>query len=172
MQTNQAGLDLIKSFEGCKLTAYRDVVGILTIGYGHTGPDVKDGLTWTQQQADDALAHDLQKFETAVSECVTTSISANQFSALVCFAYNCGAGNLRSSTLLKDVNAGNVSDAAAQFGRWNKAGGNVVAGLTRRRQAESDLFSKSDSDVQSSGDVLPNGPTDSDINNALAGVEK
>jgi lysozyme len=167
MQTNQAGLDLIKSFEGCKLDSYQDVVGIWTIGYGSTGPDIQGPMSWTQEQADERLAHDLQKFETGVSSHVTSQLTSNQFSALVCFSYNVGLGNLESSTLLKDVNAGNFADAAAQFLRWNKAGGNVVAGLTRRRQAESDLFSKPDS----SQDQLPAGPTDADINDQLSSTE-
>ena len=171
MQTNQAGLDLIKSFEGCKLQAYRDVVGVLTIGYGHTGSGVQDGLSWTQQQADAALASDLHKFEVGVSNLAKVELTSNQFSALVCFAYNCGLGNLGSSTLLKCVNASDTQGAAAQFMRWNKAGGNVVSGLTRRRQAESTLFLKSDG-VQSSQDQLPAGPSDDDINNELASVEK
>ena len=171
MQINQAGLDLIKSFEGCKLQSYQDVVGVWTCGWGSTGPDISGPMTWTQAQADARLAHDLQKFENGVNSCVKVELTDNQFAALVCFAYNCGLGNLQSSTLLKCVNASDTAGAAAQFLRWNKAGGNVVPGLTRRRQAESDLFLKSDG-VQSSGDQLGSGPSDDDINSALASVEK
>ena len=172
MEINQAGLDLIKSFEGCKLNAYKDVIGVVTIGYGHTNPGVLQmGTTWTQDQADAQLKQDLAKFENGVSSYVTVPLTDNQFAALVCFAYNCGLGNLQSSTLLKCVNANDMTGASAQFDRWNKAGGNVVPGLTRRRQAESDLFLKSDG-VQSSQDQLPSGPSDDDINSALASVEK
>ena len=172
MEINEAGLDLIKSFEGCKLNAYKDVIGVVTIGYGHTNPGVLQmGTTWTQDQADARLKQDLTKFEHGVSSYVTVPLTGNQFAALVAFSYNCGLGNLQSSTLLKCVNANDMAGASVQFGRWNKAGGNVIAGLTRRRQAESDLFSKSDT-VQSSGDQLGNGPSDSDINDALSSVEK
>ncbi|WP_406850154.1 lysozyme [Chromobacterium phragmitis] len=140
MKTNASGIRLIKQFEGLRLAAYQDMVGVWTIGYGHTGPDVKAGLTITQQQADQLLAADLQKFEAGVSLAVTVSLNANQFSALVSFSYNLGLGNLRSSTLLRLLNQGDFAGAAAQFPRWNRAGGQVVAGLTRRRLAEQALF--------------------------------
>ena len=172
MKTNQAGINLIKSFEGCKLKSYQDVVGVWTIGYGSTGPDIRGPMSWTQEQADARLAHDLVKFETGVSNCVKVELTNNQFAALVCFAYNVGLGNLQSSTLLKKVNLDDTQAAAAEFLRWNKAGGNVIAGLTRRRQAESDLFSKPDDEVQSSSDQLPDGPTAEEINKALENVEK
>jgi len=171
MQTNQAGLSLIKSFEGCKLKSYQDVVGVWTIGYGSTGPDIKAGMNWTQAQADARLTHDLLKFEAGVTGCVKATLTPNQFSALVCFAYNVGLGNLQSSTLLKKVNASDMTGAAAEFLRWNKAGGAVIPGLTRRRQAESDLFAKSE--VQSSqGQQLPNGPSEDEMNKMLEDVEK
>ncbi|MFB0823846.1 lysozyme [Chromobacterium violaceum] len=140
MKTNAAGISLIKQFEGVRLAAYQDMVGVWTIGYGHTGPDVKAGMTITQQQADQLLAADLEKFETGVRKAVIVPLNANQFSALVSFSYNLGLGNLRSSTLLRLLNKGDYNGAAAQFPRWNRAGGQAVPGLTRRRKAEQALF--------------------------------
>lgn len=144
MTINAAGLALIKEFEGCKLVAYPDPGtggDPWTIGVGHTGDDVYEGLEITQEQADALLAQDLSRFEAGVSQLVTAPIGENQFSALVAFTYNVGLGNLKSSLLLRCVNMSNHPDAAAQFLRWNRAAGKVMAGLTRRRQAESDLYS-------------------------------
>lgn len=140
MKTNQAGLALIKQFEGLRLIAYQDVVGVWTIGYGHTGKDVTPGLVITQTQADQMLCGDLACFETGVSNLVTVALNENQFSALVSFSYNLGLGNLGSSTLLRLLNAGDYQGAAAQFPRWNRAGGKVYDGLTKRRLAEQALF--------------------------------
>lgn len=135
------GLALTKRFEGCRLTAYKDSVGVLTIGYGSTGAHVTTGMALTQAQADTLLLRDIARFETGVNKLVTFShLTQNQFDALVDFAFNLGLGNLASSTLLKCVNAGNLSQAADEFLRWDKAGGKVFAGLTRRRQAERSLF--------------------------------
>lgn len=139
---NEAGLNLIKSFEGCKLTSYYDSVGVITIGFGHTGSDVEEDMTITQDQADALLASDLKKFEDGVNSLVTTDISENQHAALVSFAYNLGLHSLSTSTLLKLVNEDNFDDAAPQFLRWNRAGGQVLAGLTRRRETEMELFKK------------------------------
>lgn len=139
---NQAGLALIKSFEGCELTAYRDAVGVLTIGYGHTGPDVHPDQVITQKQADYLLATDLIKFETAVSGLLERSVTPNQFAALVSFAYNLGAGALQTSTLLRLTNKGDFVGAAKQFSRWANAGGQQLEGLVRRRAAEAALFLK------------------------------
>lgn len=140
MKINQAGLDLIKSFEGCKLTAYQDIIGVWTIGYGATGPGIGPNVGWSQEEADQRLAADLERFERGVESMLTREISENAFSALVCFAYNVGLHNLETSHLLLKVNDGDMSGAAAQFLRWDRAGGNEVAGLLRRRQAESALF--------------------------------
>jgi lysozyme len=138
---NQTGIDLIKVFEGCKLEAYQDVVGIWTIGYGHTGPEVVKGLKWTQAQADTALHKDLEEFCRSV-EAMTKSVplTDNQFAALVSFAFNLGAGRLRTSTLLKKVLTKDWAGAKLEFAKWDKAGGKPVPGLTRRRRAEADLF--------------------------------
>ena len=141
-KTGPAGIDLIKQFEGQRLTAYQDIVGVWTIGYGHTGPDVKPGLNITQQQAEQLLINDLARFARDVNDLVTVQINQNQFDALVSFAYNLGVGALQKSTLLRLLNAGSYQPAADEFPRWNRAGGNVVAGLTRRRAAERQLFLK------------------------------
>lgn len=139
MRTSQKGIDLIKKFEGCRLEAYKCPAGIWTIGYGHT-KGVKDGMIITQEQAEEFLREDLRIFEQTVESCVKVPLSQNQFDALVSFCYNCGSGALRTSTLLRLLNDGKYSDAGKQFLRWNKAGGRVLAGLTRRREEEKKLF--------------------------------
>lgn len=141
MKINQKGLDIIKSFEGCKLMAYLCPAKIATIGYGHTGADVKLGMNITLAQAEKLLQQDLAKFETGVTNLVTSAINENQFSALVSFAYNCGLGNLKSSTLLHKLNV-NPKDITIknEFAKWNKAAGKELAGLSRRRKIESDLY--------------------------------
>lgn len=139
MQISKAGLDLIKNFEGLYLKAYRCPAGIPTIGYGHTA-GVAMGQTITQQQADDYLRRDVRQFERAVARLVTVPLTQGQFDALVSFAFNLGEGALAQSTLLRLLNAGDYAGAAAQFDRWNKAGGRVLPGLVRRRAAERALF--------------------------------
>jgi GH24 family phage-related lysozyme (muramidase) len=139
MTINQDGVNLIKSFEGMELEAYLDAVGVWTIGYGHT-QGVYEGMTITEAQAEELLRKDLAEFESAVSEAVQVSINDNQFSALVSFTFNLGAGSLFESTLLKLLNQGDFQGAADQFPRWNKAGGQELPGLTRRRKAERALF--------------------------------
>lgn len=141
-QISQVGINLIKAFEGCRLNSYKCQAGILTIGYGHTGLDVKTGQTITLKQAEELLVKDLQKFVKGVNEAVKTEITQNQFDALVSFAYNCGLGALRESTLLKLVNKKQFEAASLEFAKWNKGGGKVLAGLTRRRKTEHDLFIK------------------------------
>jgi lysozyme len=134
------GLAMTEQFEGLRLTAYQDSVGVWTIGYGHTGSDVRPGLTITQQQASDLLLKDVASAVATVNRLTTIKLSQNQFDALVDFAFNAGGGNLASSTLLREVNAGNFDLAAGQFVRWDHAGGVVVQGLLRRRLAEAALF--------------------------------
>lgn len=138
-QINKAGLDLIKRWEGCKLTAYLCPAGVLTIGYGSTGPHVKPGMTITQDQADELLRSDLRRFEDFVADRCAPATD-NQFSALVSFAFNLGEGNLKSSTLRRLHLEGDYAGAKAQFARWNKAGGRVLKGLTDRRAQEADLY--------------------------------
>lgn len=159
MRINQEGINLIKSFEGCKLQAYKDIVGIWTIGYGHTGPEVIQGLSWTQEQADNALVKDLTKFENGVNA-LAPNLNANEFSALVVFSYNVGLGALGKSTLLKKLLAGDKVGAADEFLRWNKAGGKEVAGLTRRRIAERALFLIP---VNNNTSMLPEEPSEEEI---------
>lgn len=143
MQTrkiSKAGLSLIKNFEGCRLTAYKPVPTeqYWTIGWGHYGPDVKAGMTITQAQADAMLVEDMIRYETPVNN-VSLDFNQNQFDALVSFCYNCGAGNLKA--LCKDRT---VAQIAANIGKYDKAGGRVLAGLTRRRAAELALYNKPD----------------------------
>ena len=139
MQISKAGLDLIKQFEGLYLKAYRCPAGVPTIGYGHTA-GVAMGQTIAQQQADDYLRRDVRQFERAVARLVSVPLTQGQFDALVSFAFNLGEGALAQSTLLRLLNAGDYAGAAAQFERWNKAGGRVLPGLVRRRAAERALF--------------------------------
>jgi len=140
LKMSPAGLSLTKQFEGCKLTAYQDQVGVWTIGYGHTGTDVKEGLTIIDDQADALLRADVAHAERNVNSQVmgVGRLSQNQFDALVDFEFN--TGGLSGSTLLKKLNAGDDEGAAKEFLRWDHAGGKVVKGLTKRRQAEADLF--------------------------------
>ena len=135
-----AGLELTKQFEGLELKAYQDSVGVWTIGYGHTGTDVVPGLVITEDQATVLLAADVSWAVTCVNKSVTSAINQNQFDAMVDFVFNLGCASFGGSTLLKMVNSSDFADAAGQFGRWNKAKGQVLAGLTRRRAAEAALF--------------------------------
>lgn len=139
MMINEAGLNLIKDFEGCRLKAYLCPAGVWTIGYGHT-QGVKPDMVINQLQAERFLRQDLKRFEDAVTSLVKVPITPNQFSALVSFAYNVGTGALYDSTLLRKLNKKDYKGAANEFLRWNKAGGKVLPGLTRRRLAEKDLF--------------------------------
>jgi len=169
------GLDLIKSFEGLFLKPYLCPADVPTIGYGTimypNGKKVtlKDPEI-TQAQAEEYLAHEVNEKAAGVEKYVTIPINQNQFDALVSFAYNLGVGALQKSTLLKLLNAGNISGAAEQFLRWNKAGGVELKGLTRRREAERSLFLKSDAPASNS--LLPDGPTEEEINKKLADIEK
>ena len=147
MKLNKAGADLIKSFEGLKLTAYKCSAKKDTIGYGNTfyedGKAVKPGDKITKERADSLFELISDDFAKKVVPLVKSQVNENQFGALVSFAYNAGIGNLKSSTLLKKVNA-NPSDASIrlEFMKWDKAGGKQLAGLTRRRKAEADLYFK------------------------------
>lgn len=140
MKISQKGLDLIKSFEGLELKAYKDSVGVLTIGWGSTGSHVKQGMVITKEQAEELLKQDVSRFEKGVTELVKAPLNQNQFDALVSFSFNLGLGNLKSSTLLRKLNSLDYSGAANEFTRWNKADGRVLNGLTRRREAEKKLF--------------------------------
>ena len=139
MNIGNKGLDLIKLFEGCELNAYKCPAGVWTIGYGHI-KGVSEGMTITQEQAEEMLRDEMAEYEGYVNSLVTVELNQNQFDAMVSWVYNLGGGNLASSTLLKVLNAGDYDGVPAQMMRWNKAGGKVLEGLTRRRQAEADLF--------------------------------
>jgi len=144
MQTSSRGIALIKEFEGCRLTAYQDSVGVWTIGYGWTypvdGKSIKRGMTIDQATADRLLKTGLVGYENDILKLVKVKLNQGQFDALVSFTYNLGARALSTSTLLKKLNAGDCRGAADEFPRWNKAGGQVLAGLTNRRAAERSLF--------------------------------
>lgn len=143
MQTSAEMRRLIGEFEGLRLEAYRDVVGVLTIGYGHTGKDVFAGQKITREEADRLLSQDLKRFENAV-ETMHPKLTQNQFDALVSFAFNLGEGALRGSTLRKLHNDGKHAEASREFGKWNHAGGKVVSGLTRRRAREAAVYASAD----------------------------
>ncbi len=141
MRVSENGLSLIKRFEGCRLTAYADIGGVWTIGWGQTGPDVVKGLTITQAQADARLQQTVDEFATGVLNALSVPVNQNQFDALVSFAYNIGLSAFRSSTLLKLLNdKTSVSVVAAEFSKWNKVDGKPIEGLSRRREAEKKLF--------------------------------
>ncbi|HJR08276.1 MAG TPA: lysozyme [Pyrinomonadaceae bacterium] len=162
-EINQAGLDLIKSFEGildgdpttANLDPYLDPIGIWTIGYGHAIVVGKDFLRGKQNkakafslypggitmaEAETLLRADVMDKCRDVDSLVKVSLNDNQYAAVVSFTFNLGVGNLKQSTLLKKLNAGDFEGAAKEFAKWNKAGGKVLAGLTRRRAAEAALF--------------------------------
>ncbi|MEI7474681.1 MAG: lysozyme [bacterium] len=139
MKTSTNGINLIKHFEGCRLTSYKCPAGVWTIGTGHTG-GIKQGQTITQTQADELLANDLKVFENAVNSLVKVPINQAQFDSLVSFTFNCGPDALKGSTLLKLLNAKNYIEAGQEFKKWNKAGKTELLGLTKRRKAEEVLF--------------------------------
>lgn len=149
MKTSADGIYLMHKYESCSLVAYPDPAtggAPWTIGWGHTGPDVTKGMVITQAQADQMFADRLAKeFEPGVIAALAgAKVNQKQFDALVCFAYNVGLANLRSSTLLKMVKAGDMAGAANQFTRWDKAAGKRMLGLYRRRVSESALFRGAD----------------------------
>ena len=145
MEYSKDGLHLTEKFEGCKLNAYPDPGtggDPWTIGYGHTGSDVYEGLSITQEQAEELLRQDVQKAAADVNAKVTVELTQDEFDALVDFAFNCGCGNLNHSILLKKVNEGDFEGAAQEFLKWDMAAGHHMAGLLRRRQAEELEFMK------------------------------
>lgn len=131
--------ELIDSFEGCKLTAYRDIGGKLTIGWGHVGKEVYEGLVWTQAQADDAREHDILAADALIS-IYSPGLVNGPLTAITDFVFNIGIGNYRSSTLCQLVNAKNWTLVKPELLKWDHDNGIVVPGLLRRRQAEADLI--------------------------------
>lgn len=144
MRIGNRGTSLIKQCEGLRLTSYQDSVGIWTIGYGWTRPldgkPIRPGMTIKEETAERLLRTGLAGYESDVSKLVKVKLTQGQFDALVSFAYNLGARALSTSTLLQKLNAGDYAGAADEFPRWNKAGGKILPGLTRRREAERALF--------------------------------
>lgn len=144
MHISDEGLELIKHFEGCELEAYKCPAGVWTIGYGHT-KDVEEGEKWSQDKADFMLFRELEEeYEQYVNDYVHVPLNQQQFDALVSWTYNLGPVNLKKSTLLRKLNDGEYQEVPNQIKRWNKANGEVLAGLVRRREAEALLFEGKD----------------------------
>lgn len=143
MNVSEAGIAFISGFEGLRLTAYQDQGGVWTIGYGHTGPDVHQGLRWTQEQALNALRRDADTASVSVKALIRAPINQKQFDALTDFVFNLGPRALMHSNLRNKLNDRNYSGAAEEFLQWDHVNGREVEGLKRRRQAESDLFMSS-----------------------------
>ena len=137
---SEAGLEAIKAHEGLRLNAYKDPVGVVTIGYGSTGKHVSMGMSITESEAEALLRKDIARFEKCVTEYVTIPITQGMYDALVSFAFNLGCGALKRSTLLRDLNNSEIDKAADEFLRWDHAGGKKLAGLTRRRKEEREMF--------------------------------
>lgn len=142
MKISKAGLDLIKTFEGLELTAYKCPAGVWTIGWGHTGDDVTPDKTITEEKAEQLLLGDLKRFEDAVNIHITVPLNQPQFDALVSFTHNCGIGALKESTLRKRLNKGEDPNKVAQeeLPKWVKAGDKTLPGLVARRKKEVELF--------------------------------
>jgi lysozyme len=144
MNMTDEGLDLIRQFEGFRGTAYRDPVGVWTIGYGHTSmagaPEVVAGLAISEAEASEILARDVEQFARGLRELLRIELSDGQFSALVSFAFNVGLGALKKSSVLVAVNARDFAAVPRRLQLWTKAGGHVLPGLVRRRAAEAALF--------------------------------
>ncbi len=140
LQYSKTGLALTERFEGCRLQAYPDQGGVWTIGYGHTGPDVHEGMTCTPQQSQAWLVLDTHAAEQAVNDLVVPQLTQGEFDALVDFVFNLGRGAFERSTMLRLLNGGDIASAAGQFALWDHIGGREIAGLLRRRLAEKQEF--------------------------------
>ena len=143
MKTSDRGINFIAEFEGFEPKIYKDAAGYPTIGFGHLikpGEEHKFRNGITRSEAIQLLKEDIRDSERGVNHYTKVALNQNEFDALVSFVFNLGSGNYRSSTLLRKLNAGDKLGAADQFLRWNKAGGKVLSGLTRRREAERALF--------------------------------
>ena len=139
MNISEEGLSLIKKFEGCELKAYRCAANVLTIGYGST-KGVTEDMEITKEEAESILKEEMHEYEGYVNDMVKVPLKQNQFDSIVSWVFNLGSGNLSSSTLLKKLNNSEYDEVPAQIKRWNKAGGKVLDGLIRRREAEALLF--------------------------------
>ena len=142
MHINRAGLEIIKSSESCRLKAYLDNQHgrVWTVGYGHTGPDVVEGLRILPEQAIRWLVEDCEEAERGVEKCVKVALNENQFSALVSFVFNIGEAQFKRSTMCRLINAGEFAQAARQFARWVYDEGVIQPGLITRREREKELF--------------------------------
>lgn len=140
MKINELGLGLIKKWEGLRLRAYKDTVGVLTIGYGSTFPKVTADQVISEAEANSRLQTDLAYFEQAVTQMVAVPLNSNQFSALVSLAFNVGPGNLKGKGLINKLNSGDYEGAANSFPKYDNAGGKEDMGLYRRRLDEKALF--------------------------------
>ena len=147
MKISDEGLSLIKHFEGCELKAYRCAANVLTIGYGST-KGVTEDMEITQEEAESLLQEEMHEYEGYINDMVKVPLEQHQFDSMVSWVFNLGSGNLSSSTLLKKLNNSEYDEVPEQIKRWNKAGGKVLEGLVRRREAEALLFEGKDwSDV-------------------------
>jgi len=144
LSINEAGKNIIKFYESLRLKTYLDTGKVLTIGYGHTGPDVKLGLTISKEKANELFDSDIDKFQDGVNKLLSYSTNENQFSAMVSLAYNIGLGNFKKSSVLRFHNQGQFEKAANSFLLWNKDNGVVLAGLVKRRKSESLLYLSTD----------------------------
>jgi len=162
MKTGPKGIKLLKAFEGWRSKAYRDSVGVWTIGYGHTSmagsPKVTPNMTITKAQGEAILKKDLKKYEKAVNDYVRVQLTQEQFDALVSFCYNVGPGNFKKSSVLRYVNARRFEDVPSRLMIWNKAGGKVLRGLTRRRAAEGELWSSGTRESKHASAAFPDAP--------------
>ena len=145
MKTNAAALDIITSFEGFSSESYQCPAGVWTIGYGSTRcPDgsrvTQDTAAFTEAEALEWVRHELAHTEYDVARLVRVPLTENQFGALVSFTYNVGSGNLKASTLRQKLNRGDFEGASLEFPKWRRAGGKILRGLVRRREAEKQLF--------------------------------
>ena len=140
MRYSADGIKLTKEFEKCRLSAYPDVKGVPTIGWGHTGPEVFIGLKWTQEQCDQQLVLDSLHAQNAVNSLVHVNLTQEEFDSLVDFVFNIGAGAFQRSTMLRLLNDDQLDFAANEFEKWKYSGGKEIAGLIRRRAAERDEF--------------------------------
>ena len=143
MKISEDGLELIRNFEGCKTDAYQDSVGVWTIGYGHT-KGVEEGQTCSFEDAEIMLSQEIEEYEGYINDMVKVDLQQHEFDSLVAWVYNLGPTNLGESTMLKVLNGGQFDRVPDEMKRWNRAGGLVLAGLVRRRQAESLMFQDMD----------------------------
>ena len=143
MKISEDGLELIKKFEGCETSAYQDSVGVWTIGFGHT-KGVEEGQTCSIEDAESMLADEMDEYEGYINNMVKVELQQHEFDSLVAWVYNLGPTNLSESTMLKVLNGGQFDRVPDEMNRWTRAGGEILEGLVRRRQAESLMFQNLD----------------------------